>query len=99
VVSPKIATLKRRKEHATEVMDDPKSSRRDQLQANKLIGAYEGDFVQRNENVNLNVNADLMQMVEIVKRLNLSREQLDTWYEMLGEGEETEALDDGASLA
>jgi hypothetical protein len=75
--SPKIATLKRRKEHATEVMDDGKAGRRDQLAANRLIGDYQKDFVQRTESVNLNINADLMSIVELLRGMALTTEQLD----------------------
>ena len=57
-VTPIIADIIERKEHATNVMRNSKISARDQLAANKLIGDYEQDFVQRTESKNLNVNAD-----------------------------------------
>ena len=47
--------------------------------------------MQRTEALNLNVNTDLMQMVEVIKRLNLTPEQLDTWAAMLNEGEAKDA--------
>ncbi len=50
-VSPKIATLTRRKEHASAIMEDAESSRYEQLAANKLVGDYEGNFVKKIEDV------------------------------------------------
>ena len=43
-VKPTIATVIRRKEHATGIMENTDASHRDQLAANRLIGEYERDL-------------------------------------------------------
>ena len=43
-------------------------------------------MIERSEQLNLNVNVDLMKMVEIIKRLKLTPEQLDEWQRILDQG-------------
>jgi hypothetical protein len=54
-VTPLIADITERKSHASTIMRDNKARHRDQLAANKLIGDYEGDFVQKVESRSLSV--------------------------------------------
>ena len=45
--------------------------------------------IERSEHLNVNIDAGIAGMVEVIKRLKMTSEQLDTWALMLEEGKES----------
>lgn len=58
--TPKIADLVERKEHASSIMRNNSNRVRDQLAANKLIGDYEGNFVDKDKSAQAPVSFTLI---------------------------------------
>jgi len=59
-VIPLIADVVERKEHATKVMRNPSNRVRDQLAANKLLGDYEGSFVDKDKQASAPISFTLI---------------------------------------
>ena len=78
-----IASLEDRLEHATQVMTAPDAPRAVQLQANKLLGEYNRDFVTQIESKNINVDA-VATLVELLAAVGLATpdviEKLEAYF-------------------
>ena len=59
VVAPAILDAIQRQEFWSHIICDDSKDTRDRLRASELLGKAQGDFVERTENKNLNVNAQL----------------------------------------
>ena len=85
-VTPLIADVVERKSHATTVMRDPNVHTRDQLAANKLLGQYERDFVQKLE-VEGRISVEQKALI-----IRLEAKSVEELQEMLDILEEKKAL-------
>ena len=77
LVSPSIADRKERMELWTDIARDGGEKTADRLRATELLGKAQGDFIERTENKNLNVNAQLDRL-EV-----LTNEQIDELLEIV----------------
>jgi hypothetical protein len=86
VVAPAILDAIQRQEFWSHIICDYSKDTRDRLRASELLGKAQGDFIERTENKNLNVHAQLDRL-EV-----LTDEQID---ELLAIVEEKKALLEG----
>ena len=59
VIAPAILDATQRQEFWSHIICDDSKDTRDRLRASELLGKAQGDFIERTENKNLNVNAQL----------------------------------------
>jgi hypothetical protein len=88
VVAPAILDAIQRQEFWSHIICDDSKDTRDRLRASELLGKAQGDFIERTENKNLNVHAQLDRL-EV-----LTDEQIDELLAIIED--KRKALSEGA---